>query len=57
MPAPSLLVLGRTVEAESQEVTDLLALWQGLYAIDGDAAQAWTGVLSVLMRDHDFIRY
>ena len=53
----TLLVLGRTVEAESQEVTDLLALWQGLYAIDGDAPQAWTGVLSVLMRDPDFILY
>lgn len=51
------LLLGHTVSEESQEVSDNLELWQQLYAIDGDAKAAWAGLLSVLMRDPDFILY
>jgi len=51
------MLLGHTVDEESQEVADNLELWQQLYAVDGDAKAAWSGLLSVLMRDPDFILY
>lgn len=51
------VVLGRTVGEESEEVESGLGLWQQLYDIDHDPAKAWAGLLSVLMRDPDFILY
>jgi hypothetical protein len=45
------------IAADSPEVSENLTLWEGLYAIDGDAKTAWAGLASVLMRDPDFILY
>jgi hypothetical protein len=52
-----LLVLGQSAEAEGEDVTELAALWRDLYAADSDPRQAWSGLLSVLMRDPEFILY
>ncbi len=52
-----LRMFGKRVAPDSQEVTDNLSLWEGLYAVDGDAKLAWAGLASVLMRDPDFILY
>ena len=50
-------VLGHTVAADSAEVEANLELWSQLYQSDGDAAAAWAGLLSLLMRDPDFLFY
>ena len=52
-----LRILSRPVAADSAEVTELEALWRDLYAMDGDAAGAWTGVVAALLRDPDFLTY
>jgi hypothetical protein len=52
-----LRVLGRRVEADGEEVAANLALWEELYALDANAEHAWAGVLTVLLRDPDFIFY
>jgi hypothetical protein len=43
--------------ATDDEVDDLLALWADLYALDGDPAAAWAGLLSALLRDPTFVVY
>ena len=50
-------IFGRTPAAGSPEVTEALALWSDLYAIEHTAVDAWAGVLSVLLRDPDLIFY
>lgn len=52
-----LRVLGQRVAADGPEVEANLALWEDLYAIDADAPAAWTGVLTVLLRDPLFLTY
>lgn len=52
-----LLVLSDRIQLDGPEVDANLALWEDLYAITGDATQAWAGVLSVLFRDPAFIFY
>jgi hypothetical protein len=52
-----LQLLGRTVDLEGPEIEANLTLWSALYSLDGDAAAAWSGVLSVLLRDPDFLFY
>ncbi len=52
-----LLVFGRRVAPDGEEVAANQALWEELYAIDGDPAAAWAGLLSALLRDPDFISY
>ena len=50
-------IFGARVAADGLEVEANLALWEELYAIDGDPAEAWTGLLSVLLRDPRFLVY
>jgi hypothetical protein len=50
-------VHGARVDADGEEVEADLALWSELYALDGDPADAWAGVLSVLMREPTFLLY
>ncbi len=52
-----LAVFGRTVAADSDEIAAGLALWSDLYAVEHDGADAWAGVLSILLRDPDFLLY
>lgn len=52
-----LRLYGHRVEADSEEVSANLDLWSQLYAVDGDPAAAWAGVLSILIRDPDFLLY
>lgn len=53
-----LLILGRAVEPDGEEVQALLALWDELYAgHSNDATVAWVGVLVTLLRDPDFLLY
>jgi len=50
-------VQGARVDADGEEVEADLGLWSELYALDGDPAVAWSGVLSVLMREPTFLFY
>jgi hypothetical protein len=50
-------ILSRTVEADSAEIERLLVLWRDLYSLRRDADEAWTGVVSVLLRDPEFLMY
>lgn len=52
-----LRLFGKRVEADGQEVEANLDLWQDLYDSTGDIEASWAGVLSVLMRDPDFLLY
>jgi hypothetical protein len=52
-----LRLYGLHVAADGPEVEANLALWQDLYAIEGDKLAAWAGVLSVLLRDPQFLFY
>jgi hypothetical protein len=51
----NLLVLSR--EATAEELADQLELLKGLFEDEGTGAGAWAGLLSVLMRDPEFILY
>jgi hypothetical protein len=53
-----LRLFSRRVEADSAEVQSDLALWQELYdAEGGHIPQTWSGLLTVLLRDPDFMIY
>lgn len=52
-----LQLFGKRIAADGQEVEANLALWQDLYDATGEIEEAWTGLLSVLMRDPDFLFY
>jgi hypothetical protein len=52
-----LALFGARVDADGPEVEANRALWEELYAADGEPAAAWTGLLTALMRDPDFILY
>ena len=52
-----LLVLGDRVDLDGEEVAAGLDLWAELHAIDDDPAAAWTGLLTALLRDPDFLFY
>ncbi len=51
------VVLGNRVAADGQEVEANLQLWQELYAAEGNIEDAWAGVMSVLLRDPEFLYY
>lgn len=55
--ALQLRVLGRRVDADSQEVEANLDLWGELYAATGSVTTSWTGLLTALLRDPDFLIY
>ena len=50
-------LFGTAVDRDGEEVTAALGLWDDLYAVSPDASAAWAGVLSVLLRDPDFVLY
>ncbi|MFT4976947.1 MAG: hypothetical protein ACI8S6_002852 [Myxococcota bacterium] len=52
-----LRLLGAEVELDGVEIEANLTLWSDLYALEGDPAAAWSGLLSVLLRDPDFLFY
>ncbi len=52
-----LRVLSRRVAVDAPEVTELLALWDAAYAIRRDPREAWTTVLTALLRDPSFLVY
>lgn len=52
-----LRVLGQRVAADGPEVTELVELWETVFALDGDQVHAWTAVLTVLLRDPDLVLY
>ncbi|MDP6932783.1 MAG: hypothetical protein QGG40_07690, partial [Myxococcota bacterium] len=52
-----LRIFGRVVESDGDEVESLLGLWDEVYAIDQDPLQAWKAVVSVQLRDPDFLFY
>jgi hypothetical protein len=50
-------IFGQRVEIDGEEVNANLALWQELFDVTFDPVNAWAGVLSVLLRDPDFLLY
>jgi hypothetical protein len=52
-----LRLFGRRVALDGPEVTANLELWSDLYAVTDDISQAWSGLLSALLRDPDFLLY
>lgn len=52
-----LRVFGTRIAEDGPEVEANLALWEELYAVDGDPQSAWAGLLSVLLRDPRFLVY
>lgn len=52
-----LRLFGNEVELDGQEVEANLDLWQDLYMVEGSKERAWAGVLSVLLRDPEFLFY
>lgn len=52
-----LRLFGRHVAADGPEVEANLGLWTELYALSGNVTGAWTGLLSVLLRDPDLLIY
>lgn len=50
-------LFGIQVAPDGGEVEAGLSLWSALYGADPNHARAWAGVLSVLLRDPDFIFY
>ena len=52
-----LVLFGHDVEGEGDELKANIDLWNALYNIHDDPTEAWTGLLSALMRDPDFVMY
>ena len=50
-------LFGDRVDADGQEVEANIELWTELYEAEGSTSAAWAGLLSVLLRDPDFLYY
>jgi hypothetical protein len=50
-------LFGKQLSEEDAEIQENLELWTQLNTIEGDTKKAWAGLLSVLLRDPDFILY
>ncbi len=50
-------VLGNVVDDKGPEVEANRDLWNDLYAVSHDSAEAWKGLLYALLRDPDFLFY
>ncbi len=51
------VLFGADVDPAGEEVTAGVALWETLLDASGDPAQAWSGLLSALLRDPDILFY
>ena len=52
-----LALFGHQVAADGPEIEANLALWQALYEVEDSTTAAWSGLLSALLRDPDFLFY
>jgi hypothetical protein len=52
-----LRLFGRRVASDGPEVEANLELWEDLYDVSLTVEDAWAGVLTVLLRDPDFLFY
>jgi hypothetical protein len=52
-----LRLFGHKIAADGPEVAANLALWEDLYEVSLTIEDAWAGVLTVLLRDPDFLFY
>ena len=52
-----LRLFGQLIEADGPEVEANLDLWTDLFEAEGSIADAWAGLLSVLLRDPNFLVY
>ena len=52
-----LRLFGDRVAADGPEVEANMGLWEDLYDAEGSVTSAWVGLLSVLMRDPEFLFY
>ena len=52
-----LRIFGTRVEADGPEVEANLELWSDLYEVSLTIEDAWAGLLTVLLRDPDFLFY
>ena len=52
-----LRVFGKQIAADGPEVQANLELWEALFELEGSGEAAWAGLLSVLLRDPDFLLY
>ncbi|MDG1482498.1 MAG: hypothetical protein P8R54_23105 [Myxococcota bacterium] len=50
-------LLGTRIEADGPEVAANIELWDDIFEAEGDPAAAWAGLLSVLLRDPEFLFY
>ena len=50
-------LFGTRVTADGPEVEANLELWSDIFEAEGDPAAAWAGLLSVLLRDPEFLLY
>lgn len=50
-------IFGRRVKADGEEVLAGLELWESLYNVEKNPKSAWAGLLSILLRDPDFLFY
>ena len=52
-----LRLFGHLIEADGPEVQANLELWTALFEAEGSISDAWAGLLSVLLRDPNFLVY
>jgi hypothetical protein len=52
-----LRIFGKQVAVDGPEVQANLELWEALFELEGSGEAAWAGLLSVLLRDPDFLLY
>ena len=52
-----LRLFGHLIEADGPEVEANLELWTALFEAEGSISDAWAGLLSVLLRDPNFLVY
>ena len=50
-------LFGTRIAADGPEIEANLALWSDIFEAEGDPAAAWAGLLSVLLRDPEFLLY
>ena len=51
------IILTQDVASDGVEVTAILDLWREVYALTGDTVEAWTVVVTALLRDPNYLLY